>query len=281
MNYLKEHFIEILTITLAIFSLIISIISLSYSKNSNDNMDIENRPSIRIVQNLWNDTPSFSLVNEGAAKLDKIPYPTYFMYIPSKVMWYFNDGKSFSNLVLSPISYTTILNQKYNIEGTKSSLSYSELPHNFKSKFGERDMIRGKVKKLSEEISVQVVTYPFLVIVSPIDYEYRGKLYEEVLLSTPIKSEKISRNELSSLIEYTSDNAEMEINYKEALKRNINVYEFTNQKVEKKFSDMKNGNDSEFLGGKEGGYSSILKIINKNISPVDPIKEYLNNKGKK
>lgn len=280
MNYLKEHPIEMITIALAILSLVISLISLNYSKKSNDNMEIENKPSIRIVQNLWNDKPSFSLVNEGTAKLDKIPYPTYYMYIPSKVMWYFKDGNSYSNLVLSPISYTTILNQKYNIEGTKSSLSYSELPDSFKSKFGERDMIRSKFKKLDEEISTQVITYPFLVIVSPIDYEYRGKLYDEVLLSTPIKSEKISRNQLSSLIEYTVDNAEMEINYKEAVRKNINVYEFTNQKVENKFNNIKKDNDSKFLGGKEGGYDSILKIINKNISPIDPIKEYISNKEK-
>lgn len=34
-----------------------------------------------------------------------------------------------------------------------------------------------------------------------------------------------------------------------------------------------NENDLKFIGGKDGGYGSILKKLNEEISPVDPLEK--------
>ncbi|MDT3974103.1 hypothetical protein RPN77_13500, partial [Staphylococcus saprophyticus] len=236
------------------------------------NLKIENRPNIKLVQNLWSNTPSFSLLNEGTAKLDQVPYPTYFMYIPSKVYWYVGD-ETYSNLVLSPVSYDAIKEQTNGNEGTKSTISKSTLPKAFKSKFGQRDTINSKIIKLDSKIKLEVETLPFLMIISPIEYNYRGKVKNEILLNTPNLSKNITEEDYKNIKDYTRDNQDLEVDYKKAEEKGESVYLISNKKIEEKLSEFDNESDLKILGGKRGGYGSILKKLNEEISPEDPLEK--------
>ncbi|MEJ7185366.1 hypothetical protein WL241_11550 [Staphylococcus epidermidis] len=203
---------------ISIFPIIISIIALIFSGYSYYNLKIENRPNIKLVQNLWNNNPSFSLLNEGTAKLDQVPYPTYFIYVPSKVYWYVED-ETYSNLILSPVSYDAIEEQTNGNEGTKSTISKSTLPKVFKSKFGERDTINSKIIKLDSKINLRIETLPFLMIISPIKYHYRGEMKKKILLNTSNLSKNITKEDYKNIKDYTRDNTDLEVDYKKAEKK--------------------------------------------------------------
>ena len=64
------------------------------------------------------------------------------MFIPSKLYFHFDDGKRFSNLILSPVSYEVVTEQIVT-GSSKNIIVKSELPLNFRAKKGERDIIRG------------------------------------------------------------------------------------------------------------------------------------------
>lgn len=261
-----------LKVIISILPIIISIIALIFSGYSYYNLKIENRPNIKLVQNLWNNTPSFSLLNEGTAKLDQVPYPTYLMYIPSKVYWNVGD-ETYSNLVLSPVSYDAIEEQTNGNEGTKSTISKSILPKVFKSKFGQKDTINSKTIKLDQKVRLKVETLPFLMIISPVEYKYRGKIKTKILLNTPNLSKDITEEDYTNIKEYTKDNRDLEVNYKKAEKKGESVYLTSNKKVEEKLMNFDNEEDLKFFGGKDGGYGSILKKLNEEISPVDPLEK--------
>lgn len=261
-----------LKLILSILPIIISIIALIFSGYSYYNLKIENRPSIKLVQNLWSDNPSFSLLNEGTAKLDQVPYPTYFMYVPTKVYWDVGD-ETYSNLILSPVSYDAIKEQTNGNEGTKSTISKSTLPKVFKSKFGERDTINSKIKKLNSQIKLKVETLPFLMIISPIEYNYRGKMKNEILLNTPNLSKNITEEDYKNIKDYTRDNQDLEVDYQKAEEKGESVYLTSHKKIEEKLSKFDSEDDLKILGGKRGGYGSILKKLNEEISPVDPLEE--------
>lgn len=95
----------------------------------------ENKPNINIVQNLWTNSPHFTLVNDSDITLDYIPSPSYFMFIPSKLYFHFNNGKRFSNLILSPVSYEVVTEQIVT-GSSKNVIVKSELPLNFRAKKG-------------------------------------------------------------------------------------------------------------------------------------------------
>lgn len=259
-------------IIISILPIIISIIALIFSGYSYYNLKVENRPNIKLVQNLWSNNPSFSLLNEGTAKLDQVPYPTYLMYIPTKVYWYIG-GENYSSLILSPVSYDAIKEQTNGNEGTKSTISKSTLPKVFKSKFGERDTVNSKIIKLDSQIKIKVKTLPFLMIISPIEYNYRGKIKNEILLNTPVLSKNITEKDYKNIKDYTRDNLDLEVDYKKAEEKGESVYLTSHKKIEEKLSKFDNEDVLKILEGKRGGYGSILKKLNKEISPVDPLEE--------
>ncbi|WP_394524226.1 hypothetical protein ACF0HT_13615 (plasmid) [Staphylococcus xylosus] len=261
----------------SILPILISVIALVFSGYTFYDMKIENKPNIKLVQNLWSNTPSFSLLNESTAKLDQVPYPTYLMYIPTKVYWNV-QGKTQSNLALSPVSYDAIEEQTNGNEGTKATISKSKLPKEFKSKFGQKDLIKSKKVKLSKDIELHAETLPFLVIISPVEYKYRGGLKSKILLNTPNLSEDITEEDYKNIREYTKDNADLVVDFKKSKKKRESVYVTANKKIEEKLKSIEEQNHNKekslrFLGGKKGGYGSILKKLNEDISPIDPLEK--------
>lgn len=252
-------------------SLLVAIISALISFSTFNREKYSDSASFSVVENLWDSKePSFALINESTKKLAQLPDHTYFMLIPSKVIWYSN-GKAMSNLVLSPISYQTILDQKDYYQ-TTGKLEKSVLPKQFFAKKGMRDNVRSKTFTLpNSDIKCQVITYRMLLIVTPIQYRYIGdKISKRIILaSTPIDKKEISPTVLRNLKSYIKDNSDLEVKVNE----NESVYQTANNQVLDKFKRMVNGKDKDlkFLGGKKGGYNNVLKYFNELITPHDPM----------
>lgn len=228
--------------------------------------NIGNEPQLSIVQNLWTTSPYFALVNDSDVTLDYIPSPSYFMFIPSKLYFQFENGQCNSILTLTPVSYEVITEQIVT-GSTKNIIVKSGLPSNFMAKKGERDVIRGIPKK-ETGFNVYVNTYPFLVIVSEIEYSYHKSTYRDILLSTPLQAVKINEEMFVHIKEYLYDNYKHEIILP---KDSSNIYEKVNHQVMEAFYGAEE--NSTFFGGKEGGYGFVLKAINKLITPIDPMQK--------
>ncbi|MDM8277946.1 hypothetical protein QUW37_01770, partial [Ligilactobacillus aviarius] len=149
---------------LSVCSLLVAIISALISFSAFNREKYSDSASFSVVENLWNSKePSFALINESTKKLAQLPDHTYLMLIPSKILWYSN-GKVMSNLVLSPVSYQTILDQKDYYQ-TTGKLEKSVLPKQFFAKKGMRDNVRSEKFTLpNSDIKCQVITYPMLLI---------------------------------------------------------------------------------------------------------------------
>ena len=111
------------------------------------------------------------------------------------------------------------------------------------------------------------------MIISPIEYNYRGKIKNEILLNTPVLSKNITEKDYKNIKDYTRDNLDLEVDYKKAEEKGESVYLTSHKKIEEKLSKFDNEDVLKILGGKRGGYGSILKKLNKEISPVDPLEE--------
>lgn len=236
----------------------------------------EKEPDLKIIQNLWTTKPRYELINESNSKLDRTPSPSYLMFVPSKML-YFKDGELIgSNLILSVISYDMVTEQIVGNQ-TKDSIITTYLPENFYAKKGINDIIYSEKIEIEgeNEMEIRVSTFPFLVIVSDVNYQYKEKEYNKIILSTPLLNEELNRSEYTNIVDYVKDTA----NY---LKVNLNedesIYSTVQQNVEEKittlFSDPSDKEIIKILGGKEGGYGNTLKKLNKIITPVDPIAGY-------
>lgn len=265
---------------LSIIALIISVASPLLAHLNYKRLIYNDLPSFNIVQNLWSNKPSYSLVNESSKKLFQPPHPTYFMTIPSKVYWISNDS-TVSNLVLTPISYTNVTEQLDT--GTSiGEIERSELPINFYGKKGERDLVQSSEIQLNNDLSMKVVTFPFLAIASQINYRYWGEKKDEVeyFITTPTGKTDITSSDIENLKDYLKDNYTLEVHPlgKESIYQTVNNSVF-NKCMTLKNSDvpssLKDDEEIYFLGGKPGGYGFVLKKFNGIISnnSMDPMEK--------
>ncbi|MCI9082707.1 MAG: TIR domain-containing protein [Lachnospiraceae bacterium] len=225
----------------------------------------KNKPNINIIQNLWSKSPYYALVNDSETILDFIPNPSYFMFIPSKVYFHFENGECRSILTLSPISYN-VIEEQIVTGSTKNVIVKSNLPSNFAAKKGERDII-SNVLSQDKDFQVSVSTYPFLVIISEVEYSYHNNIYKDILLSTPLQTVKINEKMFGHIKEYLLDNYKHEVYLPVD---SSSIYEKAQEQV---ISAFKEGAVNQtFFGGKEGGYGFVLKEINRLITPIDPMK---------
>jgi hypothetical protein len=263
----------------------ISFVALLISlKNYLDNTK-EKAPDLKIIQNLWTKKPRFELINESSSKLDETPSPSYLMFIPSKFFYCFKNQETISNLVLTPISYDVITEQIVGNQ-TKDSIVTSYLPVNFFGKKGSRDMPIKKLETVDKvPFEVLIATYPFMVIISNVDYVYRGKIKNKIILSTSIVNKELSIKQYESIMEYFNDTAdylETKINGDES------IYSTVNKKVKLLANEIFNANPGKrddnlikIIGGTEGGYGGVLKEINAIITPLDPLEQYYATKNEK
>lgn len=271
---------------LPFIALLFSIISYQTANKAINITVRENTPNFRIIENLWTNPPYYELVNEATSKLDKIPAPSYLMFVPSK-LYYDIDGKeAFSSLILTPISYDSVVEQVVNSE-TKSSIVKSTLTNNFFAKKSLNEIVQGKKHTTdNDDLSLVVKTLPFLVIVSLIDYEYEGKMEREIILSTPLMNEKLSNSDYNHIQEYIYDNIGL---LKITSDPNKSIYQTVHDNVEGLVTKINDPNTpkkdkenvAKIVGAKEGAYGFILKELNKAISPIDPMEEYIKNSNNK
>lgn len=271
--------ISIIAVLISAASFLNSRKATSISKKNFEINQKDREPNLKINQNLWTKKPRFELINESNSKLDKTPSPTYFMFIPSKLYYFDNDNNvTFSTLILSPFSYDLIQEQIVGNQ-TKDSIITSYLPQNFFAKKGSRDIVKGKIYKISENLSVTVHTLPFIVIISPIDYIYNSKEHQIILLSTPLENQEITTEDLKNIKDYTRDNFQ---NLEVKIDGDKNIYETAQINVEHQLAPLIENKDTDnientakILGGSEDGkgYGFILKKVNQMISPLDPMEK--------
>lgn len=196
--------------------------------------------NFNIVQNLWQDNPSYTLYNESQKPLSNPPQPSYFMYIPAKLYYILKDGSRVSTLILLPISYENVISQ-VSTGKTIDEIETSVLSKNFYGKHGERD-VRRKIygKPLEDDIAFELRVYPFLAIFSHIQYTYKDSpqnLQDVKFLTTPWGKEILSDDRYEDLKEYTKNIAhfpenEMVVNGDE------NIYDHTFNYLDKEFSRL-------------------------------------------
>lgn len=267
MNEYLEYAIRIVPIAFSFIALIISL--KTYLAKTR-----EEKPSFSIVQNLWTNSPYYELINEANSKLDSIPSPSYYMFIPSKVYFQFKMGQCYSVLTLSPVSYD-VIEEQIVFGTTKSSIVKSKLPSNFSAKKGEREIIRSQTGQ-KDGLQMFVETYPFLVIISEIEYSYKHKRRKDILLSTPLETQKTNESMVKHIREYLHDNYHHEVLLPDG---SSSIYVKVNAQVLQACKDLKT--NSTFFGGKEGGYGFILKKISRLIIPIDPMEKYYQKEAKK
>lgn len=182
-------------------------------ENNKKNLD-RNRyldtTNFNIVQNLWQDNPSYTLYNESQKPLSIPPQPSYFMYVPAKLYYLFKDGRRVSTLILLPTSYENVVSQT-STGKTIDEIETSVLPKNFFGKLGARDL-RQKIygKPGSDDIAFELRVYPFLAIFTDIEYSYKdnpSKIDTKKFLTTPFGRESISDNRYEDLKNYTKNMA--------------------------------------------------------------------------
>lgn len=192
--------------------IIISIIALSLSgfswDQNNKRQKYFDSTNFNIVQNLWQNNPSYTLYNESVKPLNLPPHPTYFMYIPSKLYMIFPDGSRMSTLILLPVSYDEVISQVDSGE-TVDDIEKSELPPNFYGKKGNRDirLSNFKLKDLGN-IKFQLRTYPFLAIATRVEYSYKNNpqgVEQQTFITTPVNRIDLTSKEFENLGDYTKN----------------------------------------------------------------------------
>lgn len=165
--------------------------------------------NFNIVQNFWQDNPSYTLYNESQKPLSIPPQPSYLMYIPAKLYYIFKDGTRVSSLILLPTSYEKNVISQTSTGKTIDEIETSVLPNNFFSKLGSRDL-RQKIygKPGSDDIAFELRVYPFLAIFTDIEYSYKdnpSKIITEKFLTTPFGRESIPDDRYEDLKNYTKN----------------------------------------------------------------------------
>lgn len=266
-----DNITPVVEVILQVASIGIAVIALLVSINTRKAANREGTPNFRIVQNLWTQEPYFELINEANSKLDEPLNPTYIMLIPSKVYFCMGDHQRFSLMVFSPISYEVITEQV--VSGiTKNQIVTSKLPACFFGKKGERDVIRKDLTKGESGFPGYVETYPFLVIVSAIQYKYNEKIQTDIVLSTSVKNCTLEEKDFINLCRYVKDNSNHEV---KVPNDGSSIYQKANEQVCYAVKNM--GQYPLFFGGDEtDGYGSVLKKINEIITPHDFLGENFN-----
>lgn len=173
---------------------------------NNKRSDYLETTNFNIVQNFWQEEPSYTLYNESEKPLTLPPQPSYYMYIPAKLYGILKDGSRHSTLILLPVSYEHVISQT-STGKTIDEIETSILPNNFYGKLGHRDLrshIFGKPGE--DEIAFELRVYPFLAIATYIEYSYKDRpsdLEFAHFITTPFGKHDLSPDRLIDLENYT------------------------------------------------------------------------------
>ncbi|HHG6295399.1 TPA: hypothetical protein ACPXF4_001617 [Streptococcus suis] len=211
--------------------ILISLVALGTSVfvayKNNKRSDYLETTNFNIVQNFWQEKPSYTLYNESEKPLTLPPQPSYYMYIPAKLYWIFKDGYRYSTLILLPVSYEHVISQT-STGKTIDEIETSVLPNNFYGKLGHRDMrshIFGKPGE--DDIAFELRVYPFLAIATYLEYSYKdhpSELEFSHFITTPFGKHDLSPDRLRDLENYTRNMASFPEN-EIKIKGDENIYD--------------------------------------------------------
>ena len=228
-----------------------------------------------IVQNLWQDNPSYTLYNESQKPLSIPPQPSYFMYVPAKLYYIFKDGSRKSTLILLPTSYENVISQT-STGKTIDEIETSVLPKNFFGKLGAKDL-RKKIygKPGSDDIAFELRVYPFLAIFTDIEYSYKdnpSKKITEKFLTTPFGKERLPDERYEDLKNYTKNMAHFPENEMKA-SGDENIYDNTFSYLDKEFERLLPRNDNK-LSEEDKQRLCVLSGVKWNIDELTKGKEF-------
>ncbi|EHJ52852.1 hypothetical protein [Streptococcus macacae] len=226
-----------LTIGLSIVALLVSCFSVYKTNKRNDYLETTN---FNIVQNFWQEHPSYTLYNESQKPLTSPPQPSYYLYIPAKLYYIFKDGTRYSSLILLPVSYENVISQT-STGKTIDEIETSVLSKNFYGKLGNRDL-RSKIygKPGKDNVAFELRVYPFLAIATYIEYSYKDnpkKIMTEKFITTPWNKEKLTDDRFLDLENYTRNIAHFPEN-EVVVKGNENVYDSAFKYLESQFNNL-------------------------------------------
>lgn len=198
------------------------------------------KTNFNIVQNFWQEQPSYTLYNESEKPLTYPPQPSYYMYVPAKLFFIFENGERFSNLILLPVSYENVISQT-STGKTIYEIETSILPKNFYGKLGSRDL-RSKtygtpgVDKLAFELRV----YPFLAIATHIEYSYKdspSNIVVEKFITTPWGKETLTDSRFEDLENYTRNMVHFPEN-EAKINKGMNIYDSSFEYLQSQFNRL-------------------------------------------
>ena len=194
-NLANIDWLKIIPIIVSLLALGLSGYSFWINYNRTKYMDTTN---FHIIQNFWQENPSYTLYNESTKPLTSPPHPTYLMYIPSVI----KRGETIF-LVLLPISYENVKSQTLTGK-TIDEVMTSTLPKNFYAKKGMRDVNESHLGN-----DVKIRTYPSLLIGTQVQYSYKDNpkdLKKITFLSMSVGDKiEISEEEWEDLKNYTKN----------------------------------------------------------------------------
>lgn len=241
-------------------ALFVSIISLMLSWNNSTDLQQRNeyldKTNFNIIQNLWQDDPSYTLYNESQKPLTSPPHQSYYMYIPTTIQRNYSDGGKNEFLILLPVSYENIKTQVLTGK-TIDEIETSTLPHNFYAKKGSRDLRETTLvvdnAQSGSKDKIKIRTYPFLVIATEIHYSYKDEPDDkktEQFISTVVRDRiDLSQQEFKDLENYTRNIHSFKEN-EIVVKANENVYDSAHIYLVneyKFFSNQSNYDEQHFI----------------------------------
>lgn len=209
-------------------------------KSEEGRKDYLDKTNFNIVQNFWQEEPSYTLYNESQKPLTLPPNPSYYMYIPAKLYFILKNGERFSILILLPVSYENVISQT-STGKTIDEIESSKLPRNFYGKLGSRD-IRSKIygKPGEDMTAFELRVYPFLAIATHIKYSYKdnsNKVITEKFITTPWGKEILSDRRFSDLENYTKNMAHFPEN-EVKVSGDDNIYDSSFEYLKKQFDRL-------------------------------------------
>lgn len=231
--------------------------------------------NFNIVQNLWQDNPSYTLYNESQKPLSIPPQPSYFMYVPAKLYYIYKNGSRKSILILLPTSYENVISQT-STGKTIDEIETSVLPKNFFGKLGARDL-RQKIygKPGSDDIAFELRVYPFLAIFTNIEYSYKdnpSKIITEKFLTTPFWREPLSNDRYEDLKNYTRNISHFPENEMK-VSGDENIYDIAFTYLDKEFERLLPINNNK-LSEEDQQRVNVLFGVKWNVDEITKGKEF-------
>lgn len=261
-----------LTIGLSIVALLVSGFSVYKTNKRNDYLETTN---FNIVQNFWQEHPSYTLYNESQKPLTSPPQPSYLMYIPAKLYYISKNGSRASSFILLPTSYENVISQS-STGKTIDEIETSVLPKNFFGKLGARDLRQKKYRKPgSDGISFELRVYPFLAIFTHIKYSYKdnpSNIITEKFLTTPFGKELLPDDRYEDLKNYTKNISHFPENEMK-VSGNENIYDTTFAYLDKELERLLPINDNE-LSKEDKQRLCVLLGVKWNVDELTKEKEF-------